>query len=37
MDQRNWWPRGWRGLALLVVAGVMLANLISPASPTSEL
>lgn len=31
MERRTWWPRGWRGLALLVVAGVMLANLISPA------
>lgn len=31
MEQRNWWPRGWRGLALLVVGGVMAANLISPA------
>lgn len=31
MEQRNWWPRGWRGLALLVIGGVMAANLISPA------
>lgn len=31
MDQRNWWPRGWRGVALLVIGGVMLANLVSPA------
>lgn len=31
MNQRNWWPRGWRGLVLLVAGGVIAVNLLSPA------